>query len=163
MQGKRYSPKSLLAGIARPFDALSGRRGATPAATTISREQRDALYQLVRDHLSGLNDVWIAIEESKDFVTARRLGLEFGSDFRLLEDLGWEEEDDRERVELTIPAAELTRVLNRLHDEAEEGFFGSPAERTSRKEDEKTDRRLLLAMNTCEELLGALDRQAEGR
>ncbi|HXV04581.1 MAG TPA: hypothetical protein VFP23_01580 [Solirubrobacterales bacterium] len=134
-----------------------------PAATTIGRKQRDALYQLVRDHLSGLNDVWIAMERDKDFATARRLGLEFGSDLRLLEDLGWGEEDDRETVVLTMLPSELERILNRLRDEAEEGFFGSPAERTSRAADEETDRRLLLAMNSCEELLGALDRHAERR
>ncbi len=129
--------------------------------TTISGEQRDALYQLVRDHLGGLNDVWIAMEENKDFASAERLGREFGDDFRLLDDLGWGEDDDREAVALTMPTGELTQILKRLHEEAEAGLAGSPEERRSREEDEKTDRRLLLATDTCEELLVALD--DEGR
>lgn len=40
--------------------------------TTIDRERRDALYELVLDHLSGIGDFWIAIEE-KDFAKAERL------------------------------------------------------------------------------------------
>ncbi len=48
---------------------------------TIDRERRDALYELVLDHLSGIGDFWIAIEE-KDFAKAERLGIEFGEDFR---------------------------------------------------------------------------------
>lgn len=132
-----------------------------PDTTTISGDQRDALYQLVRDHLGGLNDVWIAMEENKDFAAAERLGLEFGRDFRLLEDLGWSEDDERQAVELTMPTGELTQILKRLHEDAEAGLTGSPEERRSREEDEKTDRRLLLAMDTCEELLVAIDERAE--
>lgn len=128
--------------------------------TTISGEQRDALYQLVRDHLGGLNDVWIAMEENRDFATAERLGLDFGRDFRLLEDLGWGEEDEREAVELTMPGGELIQVLKRLHEDAEAALSGSRQERRSREEDERTDRRLLLAMDACEKLLLALDEQA---
>ncbi len=128
--------------------------------TTISGEQRDALYQLVRDHLGGLNDVWIALEQTKDFAAAERLGLEFGRDFRLLEDLGWGGDDDREEVTLTMPTDELTQALRRLHEEAEAGLSGSPQERRSREEDEKADRRLLLAMDTCGELLAAIDEQS---
>lgn len=129
---------------------------------TISGEQRDALYELVRDHLGGLNDVWIAMEQDRDFATAERLGLEFGEDFRLLEDLGWREDDNREAIELTMPAADLGQLLRRLHDEAEASLSRSPDEAGSREEDERTERRLLLAMDTCEELLVALDECAEG-
>lgn len=130
---------------------------------TISAAQRDALYQLVRDHLSGLNDIWIAMEHHKDFATAERLGREFGRDFRLLEDLGWGEDEERESIELTMPAAELTEILNFLREAAEACLSGSPEERRSREEDEKTDRRLLLAMDTCEELLVALDEEGRAR
>lgn len=129
--------------------------------TTISGEQRDALYQLVRDHLGGLNDVWIAMEQNKDFATAERLGREFGRDFRLLDDLGWGENDEREAVELTMPAGELAALLNRLREEAEAGLTGSPPERRSREEDERTDRRLRLVVDTCEGLLVELDVRGE--
>lgn len=131
--------------------------------TTISGEQRVALYELVRDHLGGLNDVWIAMEENKDFATAERLGREFAKDFRLLEDLGWGEDDDQEAVELTMPIVELAQILKRLHGEAEASLPGSPQERASREDDERTDRRLLAAMDTCEELLVALDEEGRAR
>ena len=50
---------------------------------TIDRDQRDGLYELVRNHLGSVGDLWDALERDKDFVTAERLGLEFGEDFRL--------------------------------------------------------------------------------
>jgi hypothetical protein len=39
------------------------------------------------DHLSGIEDVWMAVEQ-RDFATAKRLGRLFAEDLRLLEDLG---------------------------------------------------------------------------
>lgn len=56
----------------------------------------------------------------KDFATAARLGLEFGEDFELLEDIGWGEDEGRESFELTMPVHDLTELLKRLHDEAEQ-------------------------------------------
>jgi len=44
---------------------------------TIDRDQRDGLYELVRNHLGGIEDFWIALERTKDFATAERLGQEF--------------------------------------------------------------------------------------
>ncbi len=41
--------------------------------TTIDRDQRDGLYELVRNHLGAIGDVWIALEENEDFATAERL------------------------------------------------------------------------------------------
>jgi hypothetical protein len=40
-------------------------------ALTISREQRDALYELVVDHLTSIGDVWIEFQ-NRDLVTAKR-------------------------------------------------------------------------------------------
>ena len=130
--------------------------------TTITGEQRDGLYELVRDHLGGLNDVWIAMEQDKDFATAERLGMEFGEDFRLLADLGWAESDGREAVELTMPPEDLTEMLRRLRDEAIGGLSESPGERKSREEDEETNERYRHAMSTCGELLAALGVRGEG-
>jgi hypothetical protein len=48
---------------------------------TISGAQRDGLYELVRNHLGSVGDLWDALERDKDFATAARLGLEFGEDF----------------------------------------------------------------------------------
>ena len=61
-----------------------------PSTTcTIDGDQRDGLYELVRNHLGAVGDLWIALEQTEDFATAERLGIEFGEDFRLLEDIGW--------------------------------------------------------------------------
>lgn len=70
---------------------------------TIDRDQRGGLYELVRNHLGGIEDFWVALERTKDFATAARLGLEFGEDFRLLQDIGWSEDDVRDSFELTMP------------------------------------------------------------
>ena len=60
-----------------------------PSTTcTIDGHQRDGLFELVRNHLGAVSDLWIALEINKDFATAERLGLEFCEDFRLLEDIG---------------------------------------------------------------------------
>jgi hypothetical protein len=43
----------------------------------------------VRNHLAGLGDVFVAMECQKDYAAAERLAIEFGEDFRLIADLGW--------------------------------------------------------------------------
>jgi hypothetical protein len=60
---------------------------------TIRRAQRDAIYEMVINHLSGIGDVWLAVHR-RDFADAKRLGRKFGEDMRLLEDLGWAETID---------------------------------------------------------------------
>lgn len=96
---------------------------------TIDRDQRDGLYELIRNHLGGIGDIWIALEENGDFATAERLGIEFGEDFRLLADIGWQAKDDREAFELTMPTHDLMEVLKRLHGEAEKVLLESGTER----------------------------------
>ncbi len=128
-----------------------------PTTATIDRDQRDGLYELVRNHLGGIGDVWIALEENEDYATAERLGLEFGEDFRLLDDIGWQPKDDREAFELTMPTHDLMEVLKRLHDEAERVLLESGTERESREADTETNARLQLGLDTCEEVLVGLD------
>jgi hypothetical protein len=79
---------------------------------TMSRAQRDAIYELVITRLTAIGDVWLSIKrrESPD---AKRMGREFAEDLRLLENLGWAETIDRETVSLTQPPEELTRALAR--------------------------------------------------
>ena len=82
--------------------------GTMPSTTAkIDRDQRDGLYELVRNHLGAVGDIWIALEETEDFATAERLGIEFGEGFRLHEDIGWSGEDDRDSFDLTMPAHDL--------------------------------------------------------
>jgi hypothetical protein len=128
-----------------------------PTTTTITADQRVGLYELVRNHLGAIGDLWIALEEKEDFATAERLGIEFGEDFRLLADLGWKPDEDRAGFELTMPPHNLAELLKRLHDEAERLLSESPTERRSREEDEAANRRFSTGLDTCEEVLVELD------
>lgn len=68
-----------------------------PATTiTITREQRDGLYELTRNDLGSAGDLVEALEREKDFGKAERLGLELMEDVRLMMDLGWGEDEGRE-------------------------------------------------------------------
>jgi hypothetical protein len=124
--------------------------------TTIDRGQREGLYELVRNHLGGIEDFWVALERTRDFAKAERLGLEFAEDFRLLADIGWGEEDERERFVLTMPAYELLELLGRLHDEAVEVLTESGAEAQASREDAATNRRFQLGYRACEAVLAEL-------
>ena len=124
--------------------------------TTIDSDQRDGLYELVRNHLGSIEDFWIALERTKDFAKAEQLGLEFAEDFRLLQDIGWDEHDERERFDLTMPAHDLMELLQRLHGEAAQVLVGSGSEARSRREDADTDRRFQLGYQTCEAVLAEL-------
>jgi hypothetical protein len=125
---------------------------------TIDRERRNALYELVLDHLSGIGDFWIAIEE-KDFAKAERLGIEFGEDFRLLEDIGWAPEHVGATVALTMPPHDLIELLRRLHGEAGCVLEGSACARLLEKEEESAKQRYERAKTTCEQLIEQLDQR----
>jgi hypothetical protein len=129
-----------------------------PATITINADQRSGLYELVRNHLGGIRDVEIALEHQGDFATAERLGREFAEDFRLLDDIGWHPGDERQVFALTIPRLDLTKLLNRLHDEAERLLTESPTERRSREEDEATNKQFERGLDACEEVLLTLER-----
>lgn len=84
---------------------------------TITRVQRDAIYELVIARLTAIGDVWLSIKR-REFAHAKKMGREFAEDLRLLEDLGWAEAIDRDTVSLTQPPEELTSAFARLHTEA---------------------------------------------
>ena len=134
-----------------------------PTTATIDRDQRDGLYELVRNHLGGIGDVWMALEENEDFATAERLGIEFGEDFRLLHDIGWKPREDREAFELTMPPHDLMEALKRLHDEAERVLLESGTERESGEADAETNARFQLGLDACEEVLVDLDEREGDR
>jgi len=127
---------------------------------TIDRHQRDGLYELVRNHLGSVGDLWHALENKRDFAKAERLGREFTDDFRLLGDIGWRDTDDRESFALTMPPQELARALTRLHDEAAAVLTESD-ERGYRKEEAETEARFQFGLDTCEEVLLGIDREGE--
>lgn len=126
---------------------------------TIDRRQREGLYELVRNHLGSVGDLWHALEHERDFAKAARLGLEFGEDFELLEDIGWGDDEQRERFELTMPPHDLMEVLRRLHEEAGTVLAGSEGSR----EDAETNERFRRGREVCEKALVELDPRAGGR
>lgn len=128
-----------------------------PTTTTITQAQRRGIYELVRNHLAGIGDVVIVLEEKGDYADAERLAIEFTEDVRLLTDIGWDSEPERESFELTMPVHDLTEVLGRLRGEAEALLGESPDERQSRKEDRATEERLWTGLDACAALLVAID------
>jgi hypothetical protein len=127
------------------------------STVTINRDQRAGVYELVRNHLYSIEDLWIALGRSRDYDTAKRLGLEFGRDFRLLDDIGWTADDDRESYELTMPPHELADLLGRLRGEAEKILVESGTERQASEEDAETNQRFQLGHDACEQVLADLD------
>lgn len=130
-----------------------------PVTATITKEQRDGLYELVRHHLYSIDDLWVAFGRSRDYATAERLGLEFGEDFRLLADIGWAATNDRESFELTMPPFDLIEVLRRLRTEAEKVLIESGTEREASEDDARTDQRFQVGCDACEKVLVDLDSQ----
>lgn len=125
--------------------------------TTIDRDQRDGLYELVRNHLGSIEDFWVALERTKDFAKAERLGLEFGEDFRLLQDIGWDDNDERETFDLTMPAHDLMELLQRLQSEAMPLLVEVGAQAQASRDDAETDRRAQLGYGACEKVLAGLN------
>jgi hypothetical protein len=118
----------------------------------ITGEQRNALYAQVRNHL----DVFLAMECNEDIATAERLGREFSKDFRLLEDIGWHQDDSREEVELTMTPDNLAALLRRLREEAEGGLIDAIREREASAGTEVIEEHES-AIRACEAVLACLD------
>jgi len=131
-----------------------------PATTiTITSDQRNGLYELVRNHLGSAGDLVDLLEQQKDWGKAEQLGLELAEDIRLMQDLGWGEDEGREGVELTMPPHDLMEALNRLHGEAEVVLAGA----NPSPEDAETNERFLRGMDACETVLINLDSSAGER
>jgi hypothetical protein len=118
---------------------------------TISGGQRQVLYEMVLDHLSGIGDLLLAVEQEDD-ATATRLGEEFAADLRLMADLGWEKAW-RDDADLTMPAADLVPILTRLRADAEGGLSESAEDREAREAEDAARCRYRYAKEICTGLL----------
>jgi hypothetical protein len=87
------------------------------ATIKLNREQRDAIYGELALDLSGTGDIRISVD-GEDYDAARRLRRRYEDDMRLLDDLGWEPEQDRDEFEITMDHDDLARVLRRLNRSA---------------------------------------------
>jgi hypothetical protein len=80
----------------------------------LDREQRDAIRRALLINLSGTGDIHIEIM-NRDWARARRFRMEFEDDMRLLDDLGWGDDEPGERFEITMEPTQLRRLITRLH------------------------------------------------
>ncbi len=90
-------------------------------------------------------------------ITVEQVCERFGDDLRLMEDIGWVFETDREAVELTMPAESLAKTLKRLRRDARRAPFEERHEREPEETDDERWQRFRRAVEVCEELLGRLD------
>jgi hypothetical protein len=119
----------------------------------ISAAHRDALYQQVAEHISGIGDVWLAVA-AEDFDTATRLGREYSDDLQLvLDDLGWGNGPGR-AIELTTAPDVLRRVISRLQDSAAGQRASEEPEWTRSRDMEERNR---LVSEACQIVLAGLD------
>jgi hypothetical protein len=118
----------------------------------ITAAERDALYEQIFARLSGIDEVWMAVE-AEDYARADRVGREFSDDLRLiLDDLGWGT-GSGEPLELVTPPDVLRRVCTRLRGRAEALRETEEEERAeSRQREEQTQR----VLETCRRVLGEL-------
>lgn len=129
---------------------------------TITAGQRDPVYGQLRRHLTGIDDVRILVDADPDH--AARIAHDYGDDFRLLEDLGWDREDPRELIRLTMPPVDLRRTLMRLQAEAEGQLTATAQEeREEKAERVQVREESVSAREACQGLLDVLDAELEGR
>ena len=129
---------------------------------TITVEKRAPIYTLLRRHLTSIDDIRILADDDPE--EAGRLALQYADDFRLFEDLGWDRDDPRDSIRLTMPPTDLRRVLMRLQAEAE-GVLTASAEEEREEKEERIEVRedSVAAREACRELLDVLDAELEGR
>jgi len=129
---------------------------------TLDAEQRASIYTLLRRHLTSIDDIRILADDDPD--EAGRLALQYADDFRLFEDIGWDRDDPRDSIRLTMPPTDLRRVLMRLQAEAEGALITSAGEEREDK-GERDEIRVdsVAAPEACRDLLDVLDAELEGR
>ena len=119
---------------------------------TLNREQRDAIYSQLRTDITGFNDIELNLRAG-DFDAARRQSQRMADDARLLDDLGWEDDPGREEFTLTMPPADLARLLSRLNDD---GAHLARAHVLDPMEEREHPAELLLAQTTYSAALAQL-------
>jgi hypothetical protein len=119
----------------------------------ITDEERDALREQVLTHLDSIDDLRMAYE-AEDFSKTERLGIEFGDELRLMEDLGWGHAPTGQRIKLTMPLEQLHRVFTRLRSDVEEiQAYEEQEEAEAQSENRLFRERARRVEEVCERLL----------
>jgi hypothetical protein len=126
-------------------------------ALTITKAQRDALYDQILDRLSGIGDIEMEIRTEK-YEAAKRLASDYSDDLRLLDDLGFGDGEGGQ-VELSTPPEVLRRALPRLQQLAQNYSAGLESELVEVQEIRERNR---LISEACETVLSGLDGSASG-
>lgn len=119
---------------------------------TITKEERDALYERIVMRLNGIDDVYRAVEQG-DWASAQKLGQEFSDLLRFVcSDLGWGEGTE-ETLDLSTPPDVLSRAAKTLREmaETERAHFESESRQAA---EGASEARYL--QQTCDRLLGEL-------
>jgi hypothetical protein len=126
------------------------------ATLTISARERDTLHGLMFRRLLILAERTSELAKAEG-ITVEQVCERFGDDLRLMEEIGWVFEADRESIELAMPHERLAETLKRLRRDARR----APCEERHEREPEETEderwRRFRHAVGVCEELLCRLD------
>ncbi len=88
---------------------------------TLRRVYRDVLRRQVIAQLTGIGDIHLALNADQ-WGTALALRRRYEDCMRLLDDLGWQENDPAEEFAITTDTVPLLRVLARLHEGAAEAL-----------------------------------------
>ena len=126
------------------------------ATVTIGSKERSTLHWLMarRLFILGQDPPELARNEGIDL---DELGEEFSEDLRLMMDVGFEVEDDRETVDLTMPAESLVKTIRRLRRDARRAPSEPPREHDPQGDDEGRWQRFREAVEVCDEVLDLLD------
>jgi hypothetical protein len=102
-------------------------------AVKINQAQRDAIYAEAILALSGTGDIRIELDNG-DFESARRHRRRFEDVMRLLDDIGWEPDHEREEFELSMPRDQLIRAVRDLNESAGAALHTDVVEPMERRE-----------------------------
>jgi putative protein kinase ArgK-like GTPase of G3E family len=132
--------------------------GIAPMTVTITRAQREALYQEMLTDLSGVGDIYITLNAGNGD-GARRLWQRFDAELRLLDQLGWDAADPREQVAVDLRPGSLVRVLAHMQERAEHTVSEELADRD---ENRAIAQRAVEVLAACRSVLAQLADSEQG-
>lgn len=127
-----------------------------PTTTELTADEGDALREVVLTHISGIDDLRMACE-AEDFEMAERLGIEFGDELRLMEDLRWSGGlPETAVISLTMPPEQLRRLFVRLRSVIATLRADEEREEAEVRQEARTFReRAQRVTEACDRVLGA--------